>query len=302
MEGGDWLSKSRRWAWARAKRPFVIPWLEGVRVWVAGDDQLLKSLFLTGLFEPNEFLLLDRLLRPGMEFVDVGANLGLYTLFAARKVGMRGVVLALEPSSREFQKLRANVELNRMSQVRLQQVAASDRSTQAELLVAEEERSGHNTLGAFGYGDTLLASKEVVRLERLDEIVRLEGLKSVDVIKMDIEGGELFALQGALRTLQTFHPILLIEMADRSSAGLGSTSAHVWDFLSGLGYCFCSFGETTGAPVPAVRKETYDGENLVAIHRECRGFSDGGDLEFDLAAFCANPNGPENEHSMALKK
>src|SRR6266446_6734031 len=147
MEGGDWLSKSRRWAWGRAKRPFVIPWLEGVRVWVAGNDQLLKSLFLTGLFEPNEFLLLDRLLRPGMEFVDVGANLGLYTLFAARKVGMRGVVLALEPSSREFQKLRANVELNRMSQVRLQQVAASDRSTQAELLVAEEERSGHNTLG-----------------------------------------------------------------------------------------------------------------------------------------------------------
>jgi FkbM family methyltransferase len=265
QEGGDWLSKLRRRVWARAKRPFVIPWFEGMQVWVSTSDELLKSLFMTGCFEPNEFLFLDRLLRPGMTVVDVGANLGLYTLFAAGKVGKKGTVLSLEPSTREFQKLRANVDLNQLTQVRLLQMGASNHPREADMLIADEVRSGHNTLGAFCY-DTKLDRKETVSLERLDEIVRSQAISCVDVLKIDIEGGELFALQGGAQTLNTFRPILLLEFSDPSAKAQGSSSAQVWNFLSGLGYRFYAFDEKTGLPLPASLKPAYLGENLIAVH------------------------------------
>lgn len=265
VDGQEFLTRIRRKAWSRTRGPFTISWLRGLRICVSSTDQTLRSLFVTGYYEPNEFMLLSKILKPSMTFVDVGANLGLYTLYAARKVGPEGVVLALEPSSREFRKLCANVELNKLPNVRSLQVGASDSASEAELLVALEERAGHNTLGAFGY-DTALCRKEVVRLERLDDIVRREGLQRVDVLKMDIEGAEWLALQGAAETLQRFRPALFLEFSDRMLKHQSCNSGQIWQFLADLGYRVYAFDERTGLPVPAIRKPSYDGENLVAFH------------------------------------
>src|SRR6202043_1834033 len=127
------------------------------------------------------------------------------TLFAARKIGERGMVLAIEPSTRECGRLLKNVGINSLSNVRLLQNAVSDSRSDADLLVAEDERSGHNTLGAFAY-DTPLATKETVRTERLDDIVLREGLSRVDIVKLDVEGAELLALKGAVRIIERFRP------------------------------------------------------------------------------------------------
>src|SRR5207245_5070565 len=133
---------------------------------------------------------LEKLLKAGMTFVDVGANQGLYTLFAAKRVGKQGVVVSLEPSSREFRRLKLNVEENRLTNVRLLKMAVSNYPHEADLLIAEEEKAGHNTLGAFGY-NTALQCKERMPVETLDNILCREALQRVDVIKMDIEGAEL---------------------------------------------------------------------------------------------------------------
>ena len=265
LDSPELLIRIRRKAWSRARHPFTISWLDGLRVRVSTLDETLRCLFVTGYYEPNEFMLVGKILKPGMTFIDVGANLGLYTLFAAKKVGSEGVVLALEPSSREFQKLRANVELNKLSNVRLLQGGASDSASEGELLVAVEEYAGLNTLGAFGY-DIASHRKEVVRLERLDDIVLREGLKQVDLLKMDIEGAEWFALQGAVETLQKFRPILFLEVSDRMLKHQDCSSSQIWEFLVGLGYRFFAFDDHTGLPIPALRKRWFDSENLVALH------------------------------------
>ena len=265
MEGGDWLSKLRRLAWRKADRPFQIPWLNGLRVRVDGEDELLKSLFLTGLFEPNEFLVLQRLLQPGMTFVDIGANLGLYSLFAAKKIGRLGTVLAFEPSSREFKKLQHNVSLNGLSQVRLFNFALSDYAGETKLLIADEAHSGHNTIGAFCY-QTNLADTESIRLETFDSVRQRENLGEIDVVKMDVEGGELFALRGMRQTLEQCRPVLFLEMSDPAAQPQGSSSAQVWEFLTALGYNFFAFDESSGLPVRASLKPQYVGENLIAVH------------------------------------
>jgi FkbM family methyltransferase len=262
-------TKIRRQLWYGVNTPVLTPWLDGLRVYAYPRNETSRALFVTGYYEPNEFYFLSQVLRPGMVFVDVGANMGLYTLFAARKVGESGTVLAIEPSNRECDRLLKNAAANSLSNIRLLHMAVSDSSSQAELLVASDERSGHNTLGAFGY-DTPLASKESVRTEQLDEIILQEGLQRVDVIKMDIEGAEFHALRGAVGAIERFQPILMLELADRVLCHQGSSSGEIWTFCHQRRYKIFSFNERTGLLEPAQQKPYYDSENVVALPESCK--------------------------------
>jgi len=199
-----------------------------------------------------------------MVFLDVGANMGLYTLFAAQRVGESGAVLAVEPSTRECDRLRKNVAANALPNVRLLHTAVSETSSKAELLVAIDEKSGHNTLGAFGYG-TPLCNTEVVRTEQLDQLVLQAGLPRVDFIKMDIEGAEFRALRGGAGVIERYHPILLLELSDRALRHQDSHSAQIWAFCCQRGYRLFSFSNRTGLLEPAQQKSHYDGENIVAL-------------------------------------
>ena len=116
-----WLALRRGALWEFAlERNLVVPltvrWYGGTRVEVTlGNDNSL-CLYVAGSFEPNEFAFLDGVLRPGMTFIDVGANEGCFSLHAARRVGRGGRVVAVEPSSRERRQLERNVARNRLRQ------------------------------------------------------------------------------------------------------------------------------------------------------------------------------------------
>jgi FkbM family methyltransferase len=248
----------------------IVNWVDRLVVWAYPENEISRAIFVSGRYEPNEFFFLHRVLRPGMAFVDVGANMGFYTLFASKRVGATGTVVAIDPSEREFGRLKANVETNALTNVSLLQVAVSDCAGEAELLVATEEKSGHNTLGSFGYGSVRAQGAERVRVERLDDILRDIGLGRVDVVKMDIEGAEFRALQGARETLRTVRPVLLLELSDRSLQHQGCHSSQVWELLAEQGYRLYRFSEETGLPVSAERKPYFDSENVVAVHCESR--------------------------------
>src|SRR6266849_6285855 len=124
--------------------PVLRPWLDGLNVYAYPGNETSRAIFVTGYYEPNEFFMLAQIFRPGMIFVDVGANMGLYTIFAARKIGERGTVLAIEPSTRECGRLLKNVQANSPLNVRLVRKAVSDSRSDVDLLVAEDRWSGHN--------------------------------------------------------------------------------------------------------------------------------------------------------------
>lgn len=256
----------RKRLWERLKTPYVIRWIKGLRIYLYPGNELSRVIFLTGYFEPNEFSVLDRILKLGMTFVDIGANMGLYTLFASKKIGPKGIVLAIEPSTREFQRLQKHVGINCLSNVLCLQIAISNCRTEADLLVATEEKSGHNTLGAFGYDSVISQGCERVHLRPLDDMVREEGLQRVDVIKMDIEGAEFLALQGSASTLAQFHPLLLLELSDRTLSQQECNSQQVWQFLTQNGYRIYAFDSNTGLPILAQFKDYFDSENIIALH------------------------------------
>jgi FkbM family methyltransferase len=257
-------TRFRKKIWRLFRNSFQVAWLDGLQLTLIPRNETSRSIFVTGRYEPNEFCLLTRILKPGMTFIDIGANMGLYTLFAARRVGESSCVIAIEPSTREMEILRNNVEQNTLGNVRLYHVALSDRASEVELLVAGLQNSGHNTLGAFGY-NTTLDHRENVRSMRLDDLVQSEKLRRVDVIKMDIEGAELVALRGASETMQRFHPVVLLELSDRVLQHQHSNSAGVLDLLTREGYRFFGFAADTGLPAPLEREDYFDSQNVIAV-------------------------------------
>jgi FkbM family methyltransferase len=256
-------SQLRRELWPLLRQPFAVSWLDNSKLFLYPGNETSRSVFVTGRYEPNEFFLLQRVIQPGMTFIDAGANMGLYSIFAARRVGPRGKVLALEPSGREFEILQKNVKLNSLTNVIVIRKALADRASDLDLSVAPLGKSGHNTLGAFGY-DTPLDHRERVHAERLDDVVYSEGLGRVDVIKMDIEGAEMAALRGAVETLRQFKPVLLIELSDRSLQHQGSGSGEVLAWLEQQGYRTFCFDPATGSPVALKTRAHFDSENIVA--------------------------------------
>jgi FkbM family methyltransferase len=256
--------KLRRSLWRRLREPMVVPWIENLRLNIEPNSETSRSLFITGRYEPNEFCVLDRVLKPGMTFVDVGANVGLYSVFASRKVSPQGTVLAVEASSRECAQLRRNVELNALANINVVKTAVTDRTGETDLMVAPAPHGGHNTLGGFAYG-TPVERKERVTAARLDDIIREQRVVRVDVIKMDIEGAEFAALHGAEQTLRRFQPLLLLEISDRSLQHQNANSAQLLDYVMSFGYGLYAFDPQTGLPMPAERKPYYDSENVLAV-------------------------------------
>lgn len=245
----------------------VMPWHGSMRVRLQIHNDLSRCLFVGGCIEPNEFALLERVLRPGMVVVDAGANEGLFTLFASGIVGSAGSVVACEPSRREFARLCANIRLNRLTNVRALRAGLSDSAGEAALRVATSRHAGQNTLGDFAHQDVFLSRVETVRLARLDRLAEALSLRCIDVIKIDVEGAELRVLRGARTVLERDHPLLLLELNDGALRQQGAGAAELVAWLREMGYEIRAFDEKGDAALaPADVAIDQLSENIVAVH------------------------------------
>ncbi|MGE0481394.1 MAG: FkbM family methyltransferase [Phycisphaerae bacterium] len=247
--------------------PVVVPWHGATRLRLHLGNDLSQALFVGGCYEPNEFAFLARVLRPGMSFVDVGANDGVYALPAAAWVGAKGRVFAFEPSRRELSRLRANLRLNpAAARVEARGLALGDATGSASLTIAEETHAGQNTLGAFAYADVAPERTERVRVMTLDAFAAEQRVARIDVLKLDAEGAEERILRGAEGVLRTLRPTLLLELSDAALRRQSSGSASVVRFLAAHAYDVYTFDDATGRPRRAPRGPWSD--NVVASPRE----------------------------------
>jgi len=241
--------------------PLEVEWYGGARLTLYLGNDLSKQLFVTGCFEPNEFAFLSGFLKPGMVFVDAGANEGLYSIFAAGQVGELGRVYAFEPSPREFRRLERNLRLNQFPQLRIFSDALSAGSGISTLSIAREEHGGQNTLGALAEGVGRQRGLEVAT-RSLDDIAAAEGWERIDVLKMDVEGEEIRLLAGASRVLRTMRPVVLFECSAAALARNGGSREELLAKLQSFDYSIYCFDDATGLPVAAGSGEY--GENMIA--------------------------------------
>lgn len=150
----------------------------------------------SGRLEPYEVELFTQSLRPGMTVVDVGANIGYYSLIAGRAVGPSGRIYAFEPDPRTAKSLRANVAANGLETITVLERVVSDRPGRVELL--QTASAPHTGLYPPISGEAVVGVVPVDAVT-LDEV--LDGAR-VDVMKLDVEGHEPAVLRGMEKTLE----------------------------------------------------------------------------------------------------
>lgn len=264
------------WSYCREHwpdEPIRLPWYDGLKVESHWGNDESKQLYVGGCIEPNEFAFLADFLRPGMVFLDIGANNGLYSLFASRRVGPAGLVQAFEPSGREFVRLQTNLDLNEVGNVRPHRVALANFKGFAQLKIADHEHAGHNTIGQFGHRTGLLRTEQVP-VDSLDSIAGQLQLKRLDVVKIDAEGAECSILDGSRGVLRRFRPLLIIEVFAAALQAQGASPAALVELLRSFDYEFYAFDGATGLPLP-LEGEVCDGNYIASPrsatwYRSCR--------------------------------
>jgi len=181
-------------------------------------------------FEIPETKFIRRCVKPGWTVIDVGANLGYYTLALSKLVGPRGRVYAFEPSTANHKMLRKNIELNGATNVRAFQLALG---AQQGVVPLTQSPKGHHELTRV---TTVSEATECVPVTTLDRFASEHDLRLVDFIKMDIEGSELFFLQGAAGLLERCAPILLFELHPLLLSAFGAQPSDVANTLQRYGY------------------------------------------------------------------
>jgi FkbM family methyltransferase len=232
--------RAMNWVARRHIGPFVARMpseLGGYQFLCDLSDPLMREVCLTGRYEPQETALLQRLLAGGMTAVDVGANWGYFTLVAAHLVGPSGSVVTVEADPRAQHTLAWNVSRNGLASVRVVAAAAADRAgTLSFAAYGTEQDNGAN----FGLVQTSSASgsrRFEVASKPLDQILDEAQVERVDLLKMDIEGGEARAIPGLARRLSAgLVDRLVLELHPAYLREQGSSTREVIERLSGYGY------------------------------------------------------------------
>ncbi len=163
-----------------------------------GMRKTFQTYALNNIHEPETTELFKRLINRGDTIVDFGANIGYFTLLAARLTGKKGIVYAFEPEPTNFKFLQKNISLNGYDNVKAFQKAVSSENGKTELFICDYD-TGHHTINSYNgikaYSKGRKSQMHSIEIEtiKLDDF--LKG-KKIDLMKVDAEGSEFLAIEG----------------------------------------------------------------------------------------------------------
>lgn len=211
------------------------------------NEGIQLSIYLFGAFERSTTRALRRLIRPGLTVIDAGANIGAHTLPLARRVAPHGRVIAVEPTCAAVTALRRNLALNPELDGCVTVVHAalgSGDAAAAGSYYASWPIGGEGDVHPKHRGRRISASG--ARAATLDELA--DGLASVDVLKLDVDGHELQVLRGGSRALRKYRPAIALELCPYALAEHGDSLGELTAYLAALDYRLVH--ERTLRPLP----------------------------------------------------
>ena len=225
-------------------------WLQvepGVKM-LLDPSEILSRTVLTSFrtrWDPAVWDAVSGELCDGCVMLDVGAHIGYFTLKASVRTGRGGRVVAFEPNPRTLEILRANVAASGAANVTIVPVACTDSET--TLKFYDASAGGNSMVSSLSRSTAGLQAQEfTVRGRPIDNVIRELGIERVDLVKVDVEGAELYVLRGARETLQRYHPKIVIEVIPDHLAGMHTTVDELFAFIKGMGYTRGRQFEETG--------------------------------------------------------
>ena len=198
-------------------------------------------IFLFGTFESEIVNIAHQVVPESGTVIDIGANIGAHALRFAAMVGDRGSVYAFEPTDYAFAKLSRNIGLN-------PNIAPRIHAMQVLLLASAGQEKPHAVYASWPLASAsdvqnvhevhfgALKPLEGAQVSTLDQMAQQLGLAKVDLVKLDVDGNELFVLQGGRQILRTHRPFIVMECAPYLYPEFGYSMDDLCEYLQGLGY------------------------------------------------------------------
>jgi FkbM family methyltransferase len=224
---------------------------------LAAEGNVAMDIWSQSHFEKHELEFILSVLQPGMTFVDIGANVGLFSVPGAKKV-RDGRVFAFEPSSWTYERLVKNAELNKLTNVCAVHSALGDYRGEAVLQVNVRGKDGLNTLGRPTHEDCRVVAEEVVPITTLDDFVRQNSVSYINVMKIDTEGAELLVFRGAGDLLAKPNAPLVLYEGGFLSKGFGYHPVETMWLLEKHGYSFFVIDSKSGKVSIPAKSRAYD--------------------------------------------
>ena len=221
------------------------------------------AIYYNGLPDFDEMQFMKLHLKPGDAYLDIGANIGIYSLYAASLVGGTGVIDAFEAGAYTADKFDQQITLNQLKQINLHRVAVADKNGEIYFEPTSDDCTAHISVNQAEKNND-----EKINSVRMDDY--LDPARIYAMGKMDIEGAEILALKGAEKMLTHANPpIWQLELAGYSQR-YGYRSDQVLDYLKGFDY-HCAIYDSTLKKVIYTDKPWESGHlNILAIHRSLK--------------------------------
>ena len=199
------------------------------------SEHIQQQLFWYGHYEKELGLLIRKILKPGDVFLDIGANIGYFSLLAA-KHEPTAKIFSFEPVGSSFQKLEENIALNAAKNIKALNAGIGERNEEREIYISDEDNTG---MSSFQRPENYSGKSERVKVITVDKWFSSSGLVKVDLIKLDVEGSELAAVKGMDETLKNFKPLLIVEINPETLSQFALMPADIFRHLGDL--CFSGF-------------------------------------------------------------
>jgi FkbM family methyltransferase len=182
------------------------------------DDCIIRK----GIFEPDGTKIAKTFIKDGDVILDIGANIGYYSVLFSRLVGKSGRVLAFEPTKKFQRLLQRNLEANSIKNVIVFAHGLSDRNCESTINVGIDTATMHFP------GNNPENAEETIRLETLGAFVAREKMTKIDFVKIDVDGHEPAILAGAWEVLEKFKPLVFLEV---NHLNYFTAGVPAWDFF-----------------------------------------------------------------------
>jgi FkbM family methyltransferase len=215
------------------QRSYMVELDNGFRFWLIYHDEFISPAIAAGLYEPFETEFIKQYVKPGMAVLDIGANLGWFTVNLAEIVGPQGRVDAFEPRSDLFLLLCKTIDENRLCNVTLHNYALGVQNSEGQMIWSHHDvNPGGTNLVSSDFQSSKTRAQRVL-VKTLDSCVS----HRIDFIKIDVEGSEPLVLRGAERIISEDRPIILLEINPINLLRTaGVSTVEFGEMLQNLGY------------------------------------------------------------------
>lgn len=235
---------------------------QGERFWLNDTSFVDKYIKDYSVWEPLSTRVIKHYVQSGDVVLDVGANIGYYSVLCSKIVGDSGKVLAFEPTKHFAEICKENIKINELQNVSLFEFGLSNNESCTDIFIGDNSATMHWLVDSPRNGGEPI-DKETIRLKTLDSIIDSLNVDKIDFIKVDIDGHEPSFLEGAWDTITKYKPKILLELDHAHYLKAGHTA---WDFYHWLKNRGCRiFSEKT----------LTEFQNLDMFLYECGNFDNG---------------------------